>query len=54
MLVKIIIGVGIGAVLGGLLGYFGKCTSGSCPLTSTPLRGMLYGAFWGLLFSLMR
>ncbi len=54
MLVKIVISVAIGAVLGGLLGYFGKCASGTCPLTSTPLRGMLYGAFWGLLFSLIK
>ena len=54
MLVKIIISVGIGAVLGGLMGYFGKCTSGACPLTSTPLRGMLYGAFLGLLFSMIK
>lgn len=33
-----------GAVLGTLLGHFGKCASGACPLTSTPWRGALYGA----------
>ncbi len=53
MFVKVIISISIGAALGGLMGYFGKCTSGACPLTSTPIRGMLYGAFWGLLFSFM-
>lgn len=38
-----------GAVLGTLLGYFGQCTSGSCPLTSTWWRGALYGGFLGLI-----
>ncbi len=25
----------LGLALGALLGYFGQCTSGTCPLTST-------------------
>lgn len=41
-----------GAVLGALLGYFGQCTSGTCPLTSTWWRGALYGATMGLLLAL--
>jgi hypothetical protein len=41
-----------GAVLGGLMGYFGQCTSGTCPLTSTWWRGALYGGFLGLLIAL--
>jgi hypothetical protein len=41
-----------GAVLGALLGYFGQCTSGTCPLTSTWWRGALYGAVMGLLLAL--
>jgi hypothetical protein len=41
----------IGGVLGALLGYFGQCSSGTCPLTSTWWRGALYGGFMGLLFS---
>ncbi len=41
-----------GAVLGGLTGYFGQCTSGTCPLTSTWWRGALYGAFLGLILAL--
>ncbi len=45
-------GIGIGAALGALMGYFGKCSTGACPLTSTPLRGMFYGMFLGLLFAL--
>lgn len=44
--------VALGAGLGALLGYFGQCTSGTCPLTSTWWRGALYGAVLGLLFSL--
>ena len=44
--------VGAGAVLGGLLGWFGQCSSGTCPLTSTWWRGALYGAFLGLLLAL--
>ena len=41
-----------GALPGGLMGYFGQCTSGTCPLTSTWWRGALYGGFFGLLFAL--
>ncbi len=41
-----------GAVLGALLGYFGQCTSGTCPLTSTWWRGALYGATLGLILAL--
>jgi len=38
-----------GAALGATLGYFGQCTSGTCPLTSTWWRGALYGGVIGLL-----
>jgi len=41
-----------GTVLGALLGYFGQCTSGTCPLTSTWWRGALYGGVLGLLAAL--
>jgi hypothetical protein len=37
-----------GAALGAVMGYFGQCTSGTCPLTSTWWRGALYGGFLGL------
>ena len=40
------------AALGALLRYFGQCTSGTCPLTSTWWRGVLYGGFLGLLAAL--
>lgn len=45
-------GLLIGAALGALLGYFGQCTSGACPLTATWWRGALYGGFMGVLFAL--
>ena len=44
--------IGVAAVLGAAVGYFGQCSSGTCPLTSTWWRGAIYGAFVGLLFSL--
>jgi len=42
----------IGAILGSLMGYFGQCTSGTCPLTSTWWRGAIYGGVLGALFAL--
>jgi hypothetical protein len=41
-----------GAALGAVMGYFGQCSSGTCPLTSTWWRGALYGATLGLLWAL--
>ena len=49
MITRLIAGLVLGAAAGSLIGYFGKCASGSCPLTSTPLRGAMYGAALGLL-----
>lgn len=46
LLLAVLIGAGLGAVLG----YYGQCTSGTCPLTSTWWRGALYGGLIGLLF----
>jgi thioredoxin len=40
----------IGGGLGAALGYFGKCSAGTCPLTSTWWRGAIYGALLGLMF----
>ncbi len=42
----------VGAALGAALGYFGQCTSGTCPLTSTWWRGALYGGFIALIVAL--
>lgn len=40
----------IGAGIGGAIGYFGKCSSGACPLTSTWWRGAIMGGALGLIF----
>lgn len=40
----------IGAGLGALLGYYGQCNSGTCPLTANWKRGAIYGAVLGLMF----
>ena len=52
VMTRYIIPILIGASLGALMGYFGQCSSGTCPLTSTWWRGALYGGFLGLLFSM--
>ncbi|MGO8838471.1 MAG: thioredoxin [Limisphaerales bacterium] len=47
---SLMISVLIGGGLGAALGQFGKCSSGTCPLTSTWWRGAVYGALLGGLF----
>ena len=49
---RLLVAVAIGAALGAALGYFGQCSSGTCPLTSTWWRGAIYGGVLGLLFGL--
>ncbi|TSA30604.1 MAG: hypothetical protein D4R65_12875 [Verrucomicrobiaceae bacterium] len=39
----------VGAAAGGAIGYFGSCSSGTCPLTSTWWGGALYGGLFGFL-----
>jgi len=48
---RILLGVLIGGAIGAGLGYFGKCTSGNCPLTANPYRGAIYGAVMGALLA---
>jgi len=50
-MLRFVIIIAIGAGIGALLGYFGQCSSGTCPLTSTWWRGAIYGGFLGLLFA---
>lgn len=50
-IIRLVIGVVIGGAIGALMGYFGKCSSGTCPLTATPWRGAIYGAVMGTLLS---
>ncbi len=42
----------LGTLLGAAFGYFGQCSSGTCPLTSTCWRGAIYGAVLGTIFFL--
>jgi len=49
---RLILFILAGAALGALIGYFGQCSSGTCPLTSTWWRGALYGGSLGLIFAL--
>ncbi|MEN8255072.1 MAG: DUF6132 family protein [Verrucomicrobiota bacterium] len=51
MILKMILGILVGAGLGAVIGHFGKCASGGCPLTATPFRGAIYGAVLGALFT---
>ena len=54
MIIKLFAGLIVGGSFGALLGYFGKCSSGACPLTANPFRGAIYGAFIGVfLMSMM-
>jgi hypothetical protein len=48
---KIMIGVLIGAVAGFAVGHFGKCASGTCPLTSNPIISTVIGAMLGALLA---
>lgn len=48
MYTRLLIGVAVGALLGGVIGYFGQCSTGTCPLTSTWWRGAIYGGVMGL------
>ncbi len=44
---KILIGILVGAAIGFSLGYFGRCSSGTCPLTSNPWASTVIGAILG-------
>ena len=50
-IMRLLLGVLIGGVIGTVLGYFGICSSGTCPLRANPFRGALYGAIIGLLLA---
>jgi thioredoxin 1 len=49
MVARIFIGVLVGGAIGAVMGYYGKCASGACPLTATPYRGAVYGAVLAVL-----
>jgi len=53
MVARYLIGIAVGACIGAVMGYYGKCTSGTCPLTANPYRGAIYGSVLGVLFVAM-
>ena len=48
---KILVGLILGASLGAVIGWRGRCASGACPLTSNPFIGGVYGALLGAAFA---
>ena len=44
-MIKFFAVLAVGAGIGALMGYFGKCHNGQCPLTANPWRGALWGMF---------
>jgi thioredoxin 1 len=51
VVIRIAAGLVLGAGLGALLGYLGRCSTGACPLTGSPWRGAIFGGLIGVLFS---
>jgi len=52
-MLRITLSVLVGALIGSVLGYFGSCSTGACPLTATWWRGALYGGTMGLMLALV-
>ncbi len=50
-MLKIVLGVLIGGAVGALIGYKGRCSTGACPLTSSPYVGGMFGAVLGLMIA---
>jgi len=48
VIMKVLLGIAIGAAVGFAVGYFGRCASGTCPLTSNPWISTVVGALFGL------
>ena len=42
-----IAGILIGAIIGGVIGYLGRCAGGTCPIACTPWGGIIVGALLG-------
>lgn len=51
MMIRLILGIAAGMGLGAVIGYYGKCSSGACPLTANPVRGAIYGGIVGAVFA---
>jgi hypothetical protein len=51
---RMIVGLVAGAVLGFAYQKLVGCRTGTCPLTATPLRTMIYGGVMGLFWALAK
>lgn len=51
---KVFMGIVIGGAVGFAIGYFGKCSSGVCPLTSNPIISTVIGALLGAMVTMMK
>lgn len=51
MFIQLAAGLFFGGALGAAMGYFGKCSTGACPLTANPWRGAFVGATLGGVFA---
>ena len=49
---KIFLGILIGGSIGFTIGYFGKCVTGVCPLTSNPIISTVIGMLVGAMVSI--
>ncbi len=54
VMLKIILGAIIGGGIGFAIGYFGKCASGMCPLTSNPYIAAIIGIIIGVLVTVSK
>jgi hypothetical protein len=50
-MIKTIVGIVVGAGLGFAYYKFIGCSSGTCPITSSPILSILFGALMGFLVS---
>lgn len=51
---KVLMGAIIGGAIGFVIGYFGKCASGACPLTSNPVVSTIIGIVMGIMITMER
>lgn len=50
-MMKYLLGILIGGGIGFTIGYFGKCASGTCPMTSNPYVSTVIGIIFGLIIA---
>jgi hypothetical protein len=53
-MLKVILGIFVGGLIGFGIGYFGKCSSGMCPLTSNPIISTIIGAILGAIVTIWK